>query len=86
LNKKIAREKFFLTNLNYLQSASYEPLMHQTKDEPEEGPEEGLENMNNQTELQQSQPVFPASISTSIVWLIDLLLDYELNSNNQSSN
>ncbi len=37
LNKKIAREKFLLTSFNYLQSASYEPLMHQTKDEPEEG-------------------------------------------------
>jgi hypothetical protein len=37
LNKKTAREKFFFTNLNYLQSASFEPLMHQIKDETEEG-------------------------------------------------
>lgn len=37
LNKKSAREKFFFTNLNYLQCASYEPLMHQTKEEQEEG-------------------------------------------------
>lgn len=37
MNKKVAREKFYFTNLNYLQSASYEPLMHQTKEDTDEG-------------------------------------------------
>jgi hypothetical protein len=49
------------------------------------GAEEGFENISAQVaELQQSQAVFPASISTSVVFLIDLLMDYNLNSNNQS--
>ena len=37
INRKKARESFCFTNLNYLQHASYEPLMHQPKEEPEEG-------------------------------------------------
>ncbi len=42
-------------------------------------------NVNNTNEMQQSQPIFPTSISSAVVCLIDLLNDYELNSNNQSS-
>lgn len=36
-NKKIARENYFFTNLNYLQHASFEPFLFQSKEEPEEG-------------------------------------------------
>ena len=59
--------------------------MHQTKEEPEEGGDE-FQEANNQSasDLQQSQPVFPASISSGVVLLIDLLNDNELNSNHQS--
>lgn len=37
LNKKIARENYFFTNLGYLQYASFEPFLFQSKEEPEEG-------------------------------------------------
>lgn len=37
MNKKIARENFFFTNLAYLQLASYEPFLHQSKEEQDEG-------------------------------------------------
>ncbi len=37
VNRKKAREKFKITDIAYLQSASYEPFLHQTKEEPEEG-------------------------------------------------
>ena len=36
LSKKIARENFNFSEISYLQYASYEPLLHQTKEEPEE--------------------------------------------------
>lgn len=37
LNKRIARENFNFTNLGYLQYASFEPFLYQSKEEPEEG-------------------------------------------------
>jgi protein unc-80 len=37
LNKKIERENFKFTNINYLQHASYEPFLHQSKEEQEDG-------------------------------------------------
>ena len=37
-------------------------------------------------DIQQSQPVFPASISSCVLLLIDLLADGELNSSRQSGN
>jgi len=39
---------------------------------------------NAPNEIQQSQPIFPTSISSAVLCLIDLLNDGELNSNNQS--
>ena len=36
LNKKIARENFNFSDISFLHFASYEPLLHQTKEEPEE--------------------------------------------------
>jgi hypothetical protein len=36
LNKKIARENFNFSDLSFLHFASYEPLLHQNKEEPEE--------------------------------------------------
>ena len=44
LNRKKAREKFKFTDIAYLQSASFEPFLHQPK-EDEEGKNE------NQTKL-----------------------------------
>ena len=38
------------------------------------------------SDVQQSQPVFPTSISSGVMSLIDLLFDHDINSNNQSSN
>ena len=48
--------------------------------------EENQENTANVVvnEVQQSQPVFPSSISYGAVCLVDLLFDDSLNSNNQS--
>ena len=40
--------------------------------------------IDESNDVQQSQPVFPNSISTSVICLIDLLFDAELNSNGQS--
>ena len=35
-NKKIARENFNFSDLGFLQYASYEPILHQPKEETEE--------------------------------------------------
>lgn len=37
MNKRMAREMYNFTDLNYLQHASIEPFMHQSKEENEEG-------------------------------------------------
>ena len=37
MNKRMAREMYNFSDLNYLQHASFEPLMHQSKEEAEEG-------------------------------------------------
>lgn len=51
------------------------------------GAEENLEsaNTNLANDVQQSQPIFPTSIGSSVICLVDLLFDHELNYNNQSS-
>lgn len=37
ISRKTARESFKFTNLGYLQHAAYEPLMHQPKEENDDG-------------------------------------------------
>ena len=46
---------------------------------------ESAEGYNPTNEIQQSQPVFPAALSSSVLCLVDLLFDQGLNSKNQSS-
>ena len=39
-SKRVARENFALSTVPMLQSASFEPLLHQSRDEEEEGKDE----------------------------------------------
>ena len=49
------------------------------------GNEETPESSNlASNEMQQSQPIFPTSVSSAVLCLIDLLFDHALNYNNQS--
>ena len=47
---------------------------------------EGAEGNNPTNEIQQSQPVFPAALSSTVLCLVDILFDQSLNSKSQSSN
>lgn len=37
ISKRVGRENFIMSNVSMLQSASFEPLLHLSKDEEEEG-------------------------------------------------
>lgn len=37
ISKQVARENFIMTNISILQSASFEPLLHLSRDDEEEG-------------------------------------------------
>jgi len=50
------------------------------------GNQDNAESSNPTSEIQQTQPVFPSSIASGVICLIDLLFDNELISTNQSSN
>lgn len=51
------------------------------------GVDENAENSaaSSTNDVQQSQAVFPTAISSTVLCLVDLLFDHELNINNQSS-
>ena len=36
-NKRVARENFIMSSVSMLQAASFEPLLHQSREEDEEG-------------------------------------------------
>lgn len=37
ISKRVARENFIMSSVSMLQAASFEPLLHQSKEEEEEG-------------------------------------------------
>ncbi len=37
ISKRVARENFTMSTVSMLQAASFEPLLHQSRDEEEEG-------------------------------------------------
>jgi hypothetical protein len=37
ISKQVARENFAMSSISMLQAASFEPILHQSKDEEEDG-------------------------------------------------
>ncbi|CAF3810181.1 unnamed protein product, partial [Didymodactylos carnosus] len=76
-SKRVARENFAMSNVPILQSASFEPLLHQQRDEDEEVHNDD-DRFVESVQIRQAQGAFPSSFSVAVFLLVEMLEDEEI--------
>ncbi|CAF0857757.1 unnamed protein product [Adineta steineri] len=77
-SKRVARENFIISTVPILPAASFEPLLHQTRDEEEEGHVDDDRLNETSIQLRQAQGTFPSAFSAAIFHLVDMLEDEDI--------
>ncbi|CAF0812442.1 unnamed protein product, partial [Didymodactylos carnosus] len=76
-SKRVARENFAMTNVPILQSASFEPLLYQQRDEDEEAHNDD-DRFVESVQIRQAQGAFPSSFGVAVFLLVEMLEDEEI--------
>ncbi|CAF0895311.1 unnamed protein product [Rotaria sp. Silwood1] len=77
-SKRVARENFAMSTVPMLQSASFEPLLHQPRDEEEEGHTDDDRFVETSIQIRQAQGTFPSAFGAAVYLLVEMLEDEEL--------
>lgn len=78
ISKRVARENFSLSTVPLLSAASFEPLLHQTRDDEEELHAEDERIPESNIQIRQAQGTIPSAFSSAIFHLVDMLEDEEI--------
>ncbi|CAF0992403.1 unnamed protein product [Rotaria sordida] len=76
-SKRVARENFAMSTVPMLQSASFEPLLHQPRDEEEEGHSDDDRFVETSIQIRQAQGTFPSAFGAAVYLLVEMLEDEE---------
>ncbi|CAF4726018.1 unnamed protein product, partial [Rotaria socialis] len=76
-SKRVARENFAMSTVSMLQSASFEPLLHQPRDEEEEGHTDDDRFVETSIQIRQAQGTFPSAFGAAVYLLVEMLEDEE---------
>ncbi|CAF3737280.1 unnamed protein product, partial [Adineta steineri] len=76
-SKRVARENFAMSTVPILQSASFEPLLHQPRDEEEEGHTDDDRFVETSIQIRQAQGTFPSAFGAAVYLLVEMLEDEE---------
>ncbi|UJR28934.1 hypothetical protein I4U23_010152 [Adineta vaga] len=76
-SKRVARENFTMSTVPMLQSASFEPLLHQPRDEEEEGHTDDDRFVETSVQIRQAQGTFPSAFGAAVYLLVEMLEDEE---------
>ncbi|CAF1372114.1 unnamed protein product [Adineta ricciae] len=74
-SKRVARENFIMSFVSMLQAASFEPLLHQSREEDEEGHADDDRVNETSVQLRQAQGTLPSVFGRAIFHLVDMLED-----------
>ena len=78
ISKQVARENFAISTVSMLQAASFEPLLHQLRDDEEEAHTEDDRAFEASVQLRQAQGTFPSAFSAAIFQLVEMLEDEDI--------
>ncbi|UJR20708.1 hypothetical protein I4U23_023829 [Adineta vaga] len=84
ISKRVARENFTMSSVSILQAASFEPLLHQSREEDEDGHIDDDRINETNVQLRQAQGTFPSIFSGAIFHLVEMLEDENLIANGAS--
>ncbi|CAF3964235.1 unnamed protein product, partial [Rotaria sp. Silwood2] len=81
ISKRVARENFSMSIVSMLRAASFEPLLHQSRDDEEEAHVDDDRTVDASIQLCQAQGTFPSVLGAAIFHLVEMLEDEEITDN-----